>query len=143
MSSGSKASKALLYYLVRKRCFGQLSRLCDSLLSNKKERGSGNGSQAQAGSASVSVSVSATVAGFWRAFAAGMCGDFADCMRQMEALQARRDAQLAAVMAMLYFHRRQPKPDREAVENLRSELSATRDVSVSVSITVYLYLYLY
>ena len=105
----SKELKPLILYLVRKGWNGQLYSLCDSIIAKKSKD---------------------YFAAFWRAYALGMTGNISDAMSQLESFQSRRDLQFPASLALIYFHKRLPKTDREAIESLRTELSVTRDVSV-------------
>lgn len=104
----SKEIKPLILYYVRNGWHDQLLKLCDLALSKK---GKDN------------------FATFWRAFAVGMTGNVPECMRQLESLQSRRDLQFPASLALIYFHKQLPVVDREALDNIRCELSVTKDVS--------------
>jgi len=106
----SKELKPLVHYYIRNGWYNQALKLCESSLQKK---GKDN------------------VATFWRAVSIAMPGNATESLRQLEGMQSRRDVELPAALALIYFHKQQPTVDKEAIENIRGELSVTRDVSVS------------
>ncbi len=61
-----------------------------------------------------------------------MSGNIAECLRQFENLQARRDLQYPVTKALLFFHNRAAVIDHEAIDSLSSEASVAEDVTVTI-----------
>lgn len=104
----SRDTKPQIYYLLRRGWHDQLLKLCDGVIQKKGKD---------------------PLAIFWKAFALGSTGNFAECKRQLDSFSQRRDMQLPVTMALLHFHRRAPQLDREVIETLSSELSVAEDVT--------------
>jgi hypothetical protein len=107
----SKELKPQIYYLIRRGWYGQVAQLCEQSMQKKGKE---------------------PIALYWHAFAMGMMGNFSDCFRELESFQSRRDLQYAVNVALLYFHKKTPHVDHEAVASLRTELSVAEDVTVSI-----------
>lgn len=103
----SKEIKPQLYYLLRRGWYSQLIKFCDGIISKKGKD---------------------PLAIFWKAFALGMTNNINDCLRLFESFQARRDLQYPVTLALLYFHKKSPSIDHEAVDSLTSELGVAEDV---------------
>jgi tetratricopeptide repeat protein 21B len=106
----SKEFKPQAYNLIRRGWFDQLNALCDSIMTKKGKD---------------------PLTAFWKAFAVGMAGNITDSLRQLEAFQSRKDLQFPVTLALMYFHKKATPVDREAVAQLKSELSIAEDVAVS------------
>lgn len=107
----SKEFKPQAYNFIRRGWFDQLNTLCDSIMAKKGKD---------------------PLTAFWKAFTVGMTGNVTDCLRQLESFQSRKDLQFPVTLALMYFHKKTNPIDREAVAQLKSELSIAEDVAVSV-----------
>lgn len=108
----SKETKPQIYYFARKGWYEQLGNICDAQIAKK-------------GKDPVSV--------FWKAFSLGMGGSIQACTKLLETFQARRDMQYPASLALIYFLKRAPSVDHDAISTLQSELSIAEDVAVCFS----------
>lgn len=105
----SKEVRAQIYFFARKGWYDQLGAVCDAHIAKK-------------GKDPVSV--------FWKAFSLGMCGNIQDGTKLLETFQARRDMQYPASLALIYFLKRAPVVDHDAISTLQNELSIAEDVTV-------------
>ena len=105
----SKEIKPQIYFFARRGWYEQLGNICDAQISKK-------------GKDPVSV--------FWKAFSLGMSGSTHDCTKLLETFQARRDMQYPANLALIYFLKRAPSVDHDAISSLQNELSISEDVTV-------------
>ena len=105
----SKETKPQIYFFARKGWYEQLGNICDAQIAKK-------------GKDPVSV--------FWKAFSLGMEGSIQACTKLLETFQARRDMQYPASLALIYFLKRAPSVDHDAISTLQSELSIAEDVAV-------------
>lgn len=105
----SKEIKPQIYYFLRRGWYGQTLTLCENFMNKKGKE---------------------PTTLYWHAFALGMTGNINDALREYESFQARRDLQYAINIAMLYFHKKNPIVDQEAISTLRAEMSAAEDVTV-------------
>ena len=97
MASAADA-KALVNFYLRVGYGRQLIALCDDTL---KRRGTD------------------PVLTFWRAFGSAREGNFAAAIRDAESLRSRKDSELAALTALVYYHRNSKQTDREALLAVR------------------------
>jgi hypothetical protein len=86
--------KALVNFYLRAGYSRQLIALCDDSL---KRRGTD------------------PVLVFWRAFGSAREGNFAAAIRDCESLRTRKDAEFAALTALVYYHRNSKQTDRDAL----------------------------
>ena len=112
----SKEFKPQVYNFIRRGWYDQLSSLCDGLMAKKGKD---------------------PLALFWKAFAMGMSGNINDSLRLLESFQSRKDLQFPVTLALMYFHKKAVPVDREAISNLKSELSVAEDVAVRVLNNIY------
>jgi tetratricopeptide repeat protein 21B len=109
----SKEFKAVSNYLLFRRQYDDLLRLCEVTITKKGKD---------------------PIVLFWKAFCIGMTGNSKEAIRQMDGFSSRKDMQFATTSAIIYFHSIQKPVDREAIETLKNELSITEDVTVNVAI---------
>lgn len=105
----SKDFKPLVYYYVRRGWSDQLLSYCNEIIDRKGKD---------------------PFATFWKAYAYGVTGNIAECLRQLDGFQSRRDMQYPVSLAMIYFHKRANIVDHEVVDSLQSGLSMTEDIVV-------------
>jgi tetratricopeptide repeat protein 21B len=108
----SKEFKPQAYNYIRRGWYEQLNALCDSVMAKKGKD---------------------PLTAFWKAFALGMTGNITDCLRGLESFQSRKDLQFPVTLALMYFHKKASPVDREAVAQLKSELSIAEDVAVNLA----------
>jgi hypothetical protein len=108
----SKEFKPQAYNLIRRGWFDQLNALCDGVMAKKGKD---------------------PLTAYWKAFALGMMGNISECLRMLESFQSRKDLQFPVTLALMYFHKKANPVDREAVAQLKSELSIAEDVAVRAS----------
>eukprot|EP00600_Ochromonadales_sp_CCMP1393_P000361 CAMPEP_0174983574 /NCGR_PEP_ID=MMETSP0004_2-20121128/17217_1 /TAXON_ID=420556 /ORGANISM="Ochromonas sp., Strain CCMP1393" /LENGTH=551 /DNA_ID=CAMNT_0016235837 /DNA_START=1 /DNA_END=1653 /DNA_ORIENTATION=- len=104
----SKEFKAQAYNFIRRGWYDQLIASCDAVMAKK-------------GKDPLSL--------FWKAYGIGMNGNVNDALRTLEGFQSRKDLQFPVSLALMYFHKKAASVDREAVSNLKSELSIAEDVA--------------
>ena len=109
----SKEAKPQIYFFARKGWYEQMADICDAHIQRK-------------GKDPVSV--------FWKAFSCGMTGNIRDCTKLLESFQARRDMQYPASLALIFFMKKAPVVDHDAIMSLQNELSVAEDVTVCPSL---------
>ena len=96
--------KVLINYYVRKGWSHHIQKLCENVLDKR------------------GIDTSLV---FWRAFAIGMEGSFAEAIRELENLKSKRDVEYACIAALIYMHKKCKLVDHEEVAQLEMlQLSA-------------------
>lgn len=108
----SKELRPVYYYYIRRKWFSQLVQSCSEVIDRKGKD---------------------PITLFWKAFGLGMTGDIDGCLRELDAFHARKDLQFPVNLAMIYFHKKSPSVDREAVRAITAELPLAEDIAVSVA----------
>lgn len=108
----SKELRPVYYYYIRRKWFSQLVQSCSEVIDRKGKD---------------------PITLFWKAFGLGMTGDIDGCLRELDAFHARKDLQFPVNLAMIYFHKKSPSVDREAVRAITAELPLAEDIAVSVT----------
>lgn len=101
----------MYYYYIRRKWFSQLVQSCTEVVDRKGKD---------------------PITLFWKAFGLGMIGDIDGCLRELDAFHARKDLQFPVNLAMIYFHKKAPSVDREAVRSITAELPLAEDIAVRI-----------
>lgn len=107
----SKEQKNLMYYYLYQGWYGQLSNLCDSIISKKGKD---------------------PITLYWKAYSLAAQGNVSDALKQLESFKARKDLYYPVVLAQMNYHQRAKKVDQETISMLSAELSAAEDIVVSI-----------
>lgn len=101
-----EANKVLISYYIRKKWYQHIQDLCEGVLD---KRGSDSTIQ------------------FWRAYAIGMEGRYAEAIRELDNLKNKRDAEYACISALIFFHNQCKLVDHEEVAKLELLQTTSED----------------
>jgi len=105
--------EALLSYYCREKFYRHIQSVCEDVASKKGWDGKLT---------------------LWKCFALGMEGNLNQALRELEDLRGKRDYELAAVNALIYFHQGVKLRDYDALAELESSLNAVTERASDVSL---------